>query len=125
MKKVLYSLVGALLMCICIFNFTDILSNTISWKTILMAGFLSLIVNSLFIRVLRHEGVFLRSGLYPSALYQVFFMVVVGCKIITVSEKPYIMDAWDGMSPYVTLLLVSLVHGCVLLLMVKGNQRLV
>lgn len=89
-----------------------------------MAGFLSLIVNGLFIRGWRHEGVFFKSRLYPSALYQVFFMVVVGCVIISVSEKSYILDAWDGMSPYVTLLLVSFVHGCVLLLMVKGNKKL-
>ncbi|KPL58459.1 hypothetical protein [Rossellomorea vietnamensis] len=90
-----------------------------------MAGFLSLIVNGLFIRVWQHKGGFLKSGLYPSALYQVFFMVVVGFEIISVSDKPYIMGAWDGMSPYVTLVLVSIVHGCVLLLMVKGNKRLV
>ncbi|UXH46513.1 hypothetical protein N5C46_10855 [Rossellomorea vietnamensis] len=51
-------------------------------------------------------------------------MIVIGFQIITVSDKPYIMDAWDGMSPYVTLVLVSLVHGCVLLLMVKWNKKL-
>lgn len=89
-----------------------------------MAGFLSLILNGLFIWTWCHEGVFLKSGLYPSVLYQVFFMVVIGFEIISVSDKPYIMDAWDGMSPYVTLVMVSIVHGCVLLLMVKGNKKL-
>ncbi|MCA0149809.1 hypothetical protein LCD52_13495 [Rossellomorea vietnamensis] len=124
MKKVFYSFVGALLMCMCIFIFTDILSNTISLKTFLIACFLSLILNGLFIWIWRHEGVFLKSGLYPSALYKVFFMVVIGFEIISVSDKPYIMDAWDGMSPYVTLVLVSLMHGCVLLVMVKWNKKL-
>jgi hypothetical protein len=89
-----------------------------------MAGILSLIVNGLFIRFWRLKGVFLKGGMYPSALYQVIFMVVIGFQIITVSDKPYIRDAWDGLSPYVTLVLVSLVHGCVLLLMVKWNKKL-
>lgn len=89
-----------------------------------MAGILSLIVNGLFIRFWRLKGVFFKSGMYPSALYQVIFMIVIGFQIITVSDKPYIMDAWDGMSPYVTLVLVSLVHGCVLLIMVKWNKKL-
>ncbi|UTE78406.1 hypothetical protein [Rossellomorea sp. KS-H15a] len=89
-----------------------------------MAGFLSLIVNGLFIRVWRLKGVFFKGEMYPIALYQVIFMVVIGFQIITVSDKPYIMDAWDGMSPYLTLVMVSIVHGCVLLLMVKWNKKL-
>ncbi|MGG3915443.1 hypothetical protein [Rossellomorea vietnamensis] len=125
MKKILFSLVSALLMCLSLFGFTDILSSTLSWNTVLLATVPSLILNGFLVGVWLHRGTFYKSGLYPSAFYQVIFILMIGIVVIGAADKPYVVDAWDGVSPYVTLLLVSLIHGSVLVWMVKGNKALV
>jgi hypothetical protein len=125
LKKVLFALISAFLMCLCLFGFTDILSNTLSWRIIVLAAFSSLLLNGFLVRVWLQQGTFYKSGLYHTAFYQTIFILMTGFVVIAFSDKPYVVDAWDGVSPYVMLLLVSLIHGSVLVLMVKGNKVLV
>ncbi|MGG4168896.1 hypothetical protein ABEW00_15755 [Rossellomorea vietnamensis] len=120
-----FSLVSALLMCLSLFGFTDILSSTLSWNTVLLAAVPSLILNGFLVGVWLLQGSFYKSGLYPSAFYQVIFILIIGIVVIGAADKPYVVDAWDGVSLYVTLLLVSLIHGLILMWMVKGNKVLV
>jgi hypothetical protein len=118
-------LVSALLMCLSLFGLTDILSSTLSWKTILLAAASSLLLNGFLVRVWLQQGTFYKSGLYQSALYQAIFILMSGIVVVEASDKSYVVDAWDGVSPYVTLFLVSLIHGTILVWMVKGNKALV
>ncbi len=125
MKKILFSMVGVLLMCVCLFWFTDILSSKLSFGPILMGVFVSVVWNGFFVRVLIREGTFYKSRLYPVAVYQIFFLLLAGIMFILISDKPYMVDAWDGVGPYVILVMVALIHGAVLLWIVKGNKELV
>ncbi|MFI8684617.1 hypothetical protein [Rossellomorea sp. NPDC077527] len=125
MKKILFSFMCVLLMNLCIFVFTDILSNTLSWKTILIAAVGSVLLNGLFVSIWYPQGNFYKRGLYPMVFYQVFFLLVIGIVVIASSDKQYIVDAWDGLSPYAMLVLVSMIHGLVMLVMVKWNRKFV
>ena len=125
MKKILFSFMCVLLMNLCIFVFTDILSNSLSWKTVLIAAVGSVLLNRIFVSIWYQQGNFYKSGLYPMVFYQVFFILVIGIVIIASSDKQYIVDAWDGLSPYAMLVLVSMIHGLVMLVMVKWNRKFV
>ncbi|MBW3112588.1 hypothetical protein KYJ26_12155 [Bacillus sp. MCCB 382] len=125
MKKILFSIVGVLLMCVCLFWFTDILSSTLSFGPILMGVLVSVVWNGFFVRVLIREGTLYKSRLYPVAVYQIFFLLLAGIMFIVSSDKTYRVDAWDGVIPYVMLALVALIHGFVLLVVVKWSKELV
>ncbi|MBN8193317.1 hypothetical protein JI667_14300 [Bacillus sp. NTK074B] len=125
MKKWSFSMVRVMLMCIYVFWFTDILSATLSFGPILMSVSVSVVWNGFFVRGLIRQGTFYKSKLYPVAVYQGFFLLLAGIMLISISDKPYRVDAWDGVGPFVTLALVSVIHGGMLLLMVKGNKELV
>ena len=125
MKKILISMVGVLLMCVCLFWFTDILSATISFGPILMGVLVSVVWNGFFVIVLIREGTFYKSSLYPVAVYQIFFLLLAGIMFIVSSDKTYRVDAWDGVGPYVMLALVALIHGFVLLVVVKRSKEIV
>ncbi|WP_226672016.1 hypothetical protein [Rossellomorea aquimaris] len=125
MKKILFSIVGVLLMCVCLFWFTDILSATLSFGPILMGVFVSVVWNGFFVRMLIRQGSFYKNSLYPVAVYQIFFLLLARIMCIVSSDKTYRVDAWDGVGPYVMLALVALIHGAVLLWMVRGSEDLV
>lgn len=74
-------------MCLSLFGFTDLLSSTLSWKTIFLAAVSSLILNGFLVRVWLHRGTFYKSGLYPSAFYQVIFILMIGIVVIGAADK--------------------------------------
>ncbi|MEL3971062.1 hypothetical protein AAEO50_02125 [Rossellomorea oryzaecorticis] len=125
MNKVILSFCGSVIMILGTFGFGNILSNNLSWGSIILATVISVFVNSGIVYALRQKGLFYKLPLYTISLYNVLFVLIPGVLVIVVSEKSYIIDAIDVLSPYLTLMIISCIHGLLMSLMIKINKKLV
>ena len=91
----------------------------------MLAAGISILVNIIIVSAFVNMGVFYKRFLYPLALQNILFVLIPGTIIIVVSEKSYIVDAIDVVSPYLTLIFVSFTHGLVTAIIVRVNKRLV
>jgi hypothetical protein len=125
LNKCILSFCGSVIVILGTFSLGNILSNNLSWGSILLATAISIFVNSIILFALRKKGEFYKEPLYSGSLYNILFVLISGILIIAVSEKSYIIDALDILSPYLTLMIISLIHGLLMSLMIKINKRLV
>ena len=101
------------------------LSESVSWRTILLSMVISLVANTMIIRFLEGKGFFYKNELYPMAFYHMLFVFVTGMMVVVISDKTYVQDAFDALSPYITLMIISFIHGFMMILLVKMSGRLV
>ncbi|PFA62823.1 hypothetical protein CN378_17415 [Bacillus sp. AFS015802] len=125
MQRILLSFSGSILIFMMMYGVGNLLSHYLPWGQILLTAAVSVVLNSLIVRVVIQSGTFYKGVLYPMCLYNVLFVLIPGIILIVTSEKSYVMDAMDVISPYVTLTVLSLIHGGVLMLVVRINKRLV
>ncbi|MGM0864159.1 MAG: hypothetical protein ACQEWF_05750 [Bacillota bacterium] len=125
MNKYILSFCGSVIIMLGTFGFGNILSNNLSRGSIFLATVISFLVNSVIVYALRKKGVFYKESLYSVSLYNILFVLISGILVIVVPEKSYILDAIDVLSPYLTLMIISFIHGLLMSLMIKINKRLV
>jgi hypothetical protein len=125
MNKVVISLIGSMAIFVVTLGFQTIISATLSWESILTAVVTSSVVNYFIVKVLVHRGVFYKSTLYPITFYNIMFVLLPGVIVIKSSGQNYVMDAFDILSPYITLSIISILHGLTMVLIINQNKKLV
>jgi hypothetical protein len=125
LNKFILSFCGSVIIIIGTFGIGNILSNNLSWGSIFLATAISVFVNSIIVYSLRKKGVFYKEPLYSVSLYNILLVLIPGILVIVVSEKSYILDAIDLLAPYLTLMIISFIHGLIMFLMIKINKSLV
>ena len=125
MLKLLLSFLSSVFISTCVFGIGNMLSESVSWRTILLSMVISLVANTMIIRFLEGKGFFYKNELYPMAFYHMLFVFVTGMMVVVISDKTYVQDAFDALSPYITLMIISFIHGFMMILLVKMSGRLV
>ncbi len=92
--------------------------------SILLATATSFIINFMILLYLSRSS-FYKSSLYITALYNFLFTGLIGLIPITFSSKPNVVDAFDILTPLITLFSISFIHAIIMLIMVKVDSKLV
>jgi hypothetical protein len=125
MNKIIVSLIGSMAIFVVTLGFQTIESATLSWESILTAVVTSSVVNSFIVKILVHRGEFYKSTLYPITFYNIIFVLLPGVIVIKSSGQNYVVDAFDFLSPYITLSITSILHGLTMVLIINQNKKLV
>ncbi|MEW4328366.1 hypothetical protein Q0N12_17080 [Rossellomorea marisflavi] len=92
--------------------------------TVSTAICVSIAVNGLVICSLFRSS-FYRSSMYSTVVFNGIFTGMTGLIILHVYEAPFVLDAADLLTPYVTLFFLSCLHVIIMLVMIKLNPKLV
>lgn len=92
--------------------------------TVSTAICVSIAVNGLVICYLSRSS-FYRSSMYSTVVFNGLFTGMIGLLILHVYDEPFVVDAADLLTPYVTLFFLSFLHAIIMLVMIKSNPKLV
>ncbi|MGM0751555.1 MAG: hypothetical protein ACQET6_06450 [Bacillota bacterium] len=125
MNKMILSLIGSMAIFTATLGFQAIISATLSWGSIFTAVVASSVVNYFIVKVLIHKGVFYKHSLYPIAFYNSVFVLLSGVIVIISSGQSYVLDAFDLLSPYITIGIISIFHGLIMAIIISQHRKLV
>ena len=125
MKKIVVSLFSSAFIFLMIIWIQGLMSNTISVVPILITAVVSLFVNNLTIKYFIKQGFLNKIDFHLLSLYQFIFLLMIGILYIPFQPHSYVMDAVDLIVPYITLFILSILHGSSLLVLIYKNNKLV
>ncbi|WP_079516434.1 hypothetical protein [Rossellomorea marisflavi] len=122
MRNLFFSALGSMLIAgsLLIFQRTD---HYVLY-TVSTAICVSIALNGLVICSLSRSS-FYRSSMYSTVVFNGLFSGMIGLLILQFYDEPFVVDAADLMTPYVTLFFLSFLHAIIMLVMIKSNPKLV
>lgn len=92
--------------------------------TVSTAICVSIALNGLVICSLSRSS-FYRSSMYSTVVFNGLFTGMIGLIILHFYDAPFVLDAADLLTPYITLFFLSCLHVIIMLVMIKLNPKLV
>ncbi|WJV20256.1 hypothetical protein QU593_07395 [Rossellomorea marisflavi] len=122
MRNLFFSALGSMLIAgsLLIFQRTD---HYVLY-TVSTAICVSIALNGLVICSLSRSS-FYRSSMYSTVVFNGLFSGMIGLLILQFYDEPFVVDAADLLTPYVTLFFLSFLHAIIMLVMIKSNPKLV
>ncbi|MEW4306645.1 hypothetical protein [Rossellomorea marisflavi] len=121
MKKIVSCALGSLIVAGSQFFFR---ADHDGLYSILLATGASFIINFMIMLYLSRSS-FYKSSMYITALYNFLFTGLIGIIAITFSGIPAVVDAFDILTPFITIFFISSLHAIIMLILVKVNSKLV
>ncbi|WP_064093991.1 hypothetical protein [Rossellomorea aquimaris] len=125
MKKIAVSLISSIFIFLLILTIQGLMSNTHSVTTILITAVVSLFVNNVSVKYFIKQTLLNKLDFHIYALCNFIFLFMIGVLYIPFQPLSYVMDGVDMIVPYITLFILSFIHGSSLLVLVYKNKKLV
>ncbi|GLI82853.1 hypothetical protein ANABIO32_05410 [Rossellomorea marisflavi] len=122
MRNLFFSALGSMIIAGSLLIFQR--TNHYVLYTVSTAICVSIAVNGLVICSLSRSS-FYRSSMYSTVVFNGLFSGMIGLLILHFYDEPFVVDAADLLTPYVTLFFLSFLHAIIMLVMIKSNPKLV